>query len=126
MAKRIILWVVVVLVVLSGGIALGYGFRGTIASAFSLNAQEAPVSNAAQIAVIIASWNKNSQCPPPKLWTGNGCADPRTWTAKDNKFYDDCMSVAWQNPPPALPDHGVTEAEAASCAQQTQKGSPRK
>lgn len=113
---------VLALAILLGGAAVGFGFRGTIASALNLDAL--------QVGPGFGGFGRSSPspstyCPPPKIWTGNGCADPRTWTHNDHLFFDECLAVAFDNPPPPLPDKAITADEYASCAQQTEKGKNR-
>ena len=113
--KRTMLWVALAMVV---GAGVGFGLRGTIASVLNLSAQEA---------ILPPKWGTpvDTHCPPPKIWTGNGCADPRGWTTGDQLFFAQCLRDAMDNPPPPLPDHAITPDEYASCAQQTEKGKGR-
>ena len=111
-AKQTIIWAIVELVI---GVTLGFGFRAPIASTLNLEALQGPGTG---------TWGK-PLCTPPKIWTGNGCADPRTWTLDDWLFFSDCLTNAMSNPPPPLPDHAITDAEYANCAKQTEGGKGR-
>ena len=110
--KQTIIWAILALLI---GVTIGFGLRAPIASTLGLEAQ----------GVASGITKDTNKCPPGKLWTGNGCADTRDWTVEDWDFYWKCLDRAAINPPPPLPDQDITDAEYASCAQQTEKGHPR-
>ena len=113
--RKTILWVVVALLI---GVSVGFGFRTPIADVLNLNAQDV-------IAYPVPIWGRPAPCVPPKIWTGNGCADPNSWTVNDWIFFSNCLASAMDNPPPALPNHAITDGEYASCAKQTEGGKGR-
>ncbi|MDO8650218.1 MAG: hypothetical protein Q7K33_02805 [Candidatus Berkelbacteria bacterium] len=76
--KRTIIWAIVALVV---GVALGFGFRTPLANILNLEAQGTG----------FAPWGTKEQCVPPKIWTGNGCADTNSWTAADWRYFWNCL-----------------------------------
>jgi hypothetical protein len=110
LARRTIFWATIALV---AGVAIGFGSRGPIASVLNLNALQSDFPDFRTV------------CPAPKIWTGNGCADPRTWTLKDWLFFQNCLANAMESPPPPLPDKGITSGEYAACAGATEGGKGR-
>src|SRR3989344_5888568 len=108
--QKTILWAVVALLI---GAGLGFGFREPIANVLNLKALEVSQGDVPDFKNI---------CPPPKIPTGNGCADPRGWTINDWLFFANCLENAMRNPPPPLPDHAITQDERNSCARQTEGG----
>ena len=77
-AQKAIIWGIVVLLL---GVVVGFGFRTPIANILNLNAQRA------HSLVFI----EPVQCKPPKIWTGNGCADTSSWTAADWRYFWNCL-----------------------------------
>lgn len=80
--QRAIIWGIAILIL--GG-AIGFGFRGPIGSALNLNAQ----GETANFYLIFGQGK--DKCKPPKIWTGNGCADTSSWTVADWRYFWNCL-----------------------------------
>ncbi|MEK7170838.1 MAG: hypothetical protein AAB774_00840 [Patescibacteria group bacterium] len=112
--RRTIIWAIVALLI---GVTLGFGLRAPIASTLNLEAQRAEP--------ILPSWDVKQICKPPKIWTGNGCADTNSWTVADWAFFSRCLNNAMGNPPPEHPNYAITPDEYTSCVRQTEGGKGR-
>lgn len=117
-----IIWGIVILIL--GGI-LGFGLRAPIAGTLNLEAQNPGFPNV-NLNIPRATQDEIDCIRRGGIWTGNGCAKPWTWTPGDWSFFQTCIASALQNPPPALPDKGVTESEYISCVRQTESGKGRR